>query len=132
MRSLQLGYYGSGTRPIFFLKRPEQLQGTNFREELIQDGVMALPNNQAAGRRRALNVLRTWDAYLISITVMLPMAFSLLTSVIWTIVAVLAYGADVQVSVQTAFTVGSYIVTTGEHSGRETSTKLLVANRKLL
>ena len=61
----------------------------------------------------ALNLIRTWDAYLISVIVMLPTGLSVLMSVVWSVVAVLKYGVDVQTSTQTAFTIASYMVTAG-------------------
>ena len=109
VRSLQLGFYGSGTRSIFFFKKPERLEGTRIRDELIDSKVMAKLHQQES----ALNIVRTWDAYIISVIVLLPTGLSVLMSVIWSALAVLKYGADVQTSTQTAFTIASYMVTAG-------------------
>lgn len=48
-----------------------------------------------------------------SAIVALPLTLSLLFAVAWTVVAVRVYHADVQTSVQTGFTIGSYVVTAG-------------------
>lgn len=50
---------------------------------------------------------------MISIVVLLPTIMSIATVVAWPIIAVLKYEADVQTSVQTGATVGSFIVTAG-------------------
>ena len=115
VRSLQLGFYGPGGRPIFFFKKPERLEGTRIRDELINSKVMAKLHQQEF----ALNIVRTWDAYRISVIVLLPTGLSVLTSVVWSVVAVLKYGADVQTSTQTAFTIASYMVTAGKESERQ-------------
>ena len=95
--------------PIFYFKKPEQLHGTKLRQELIDEGVLT----ETESPDYALNLVRSWDAYLISIIVMLPMVLSLLMCILWTLIAVLQFGADVQTSAQTAFTIGSYMITAG-------------------
>ncbi|KAK1468712.1 RNA recognition domain-containing protein [Colletotrichum melonis] len=62
---------------------------------------------------KGLRFVVGWDTTLISVVVLLPTIVSIATVVAWPIVAVLKYEADVQTSVQTGATVGSYIVTAG-------------------
>ncbi|EXF74490.1 pfs domain-containing protein [Colletotrichum fioriniae PJ7] len=62
---------------------------------------------------KGLRFVVGWDTTLISIVVLLPTIISIATVVAWPIVAVLKYEADVQTSVQTGATVGSFIVTAG-------------------
>ncbi|KAG7081578.1 pfs domain-containing protein [Colletotrichum scovillei] len=62
---------------------------------------------------KGLRFVVGWDTTLISIVVLLPTIISIATAVAWPIVAVLKYEADVQTSVQTGVTVGSFIVTAG-------------------
>lgn len=62
----------------------------------------------------ALNIVRSWDPYITSIIILLPIILSLCVSVTWSIVATLHFKADAQVSTQTGFTIGSYVVTAGK------------------
>lgn len=101
--------------------------------QLIEDGT---PANVTAGHdpRRDIRELRRasvyrelaqedspkglrfvigWDTTLISMVILIPITVSIATVFTWPMVAVLRYGADVQISVQTGATVGSFIVTSG-------------------
>jgi len=53
----------------------------------------------------ALNLVKGWNANSASSLVATPIVFSLTVSIIWPIVAVTRYGMDIQISVQTGFTV---------------------------
>ena len=71
-------------------------------------------NAISVGRQaKALNIVRDWDPRVTSITVIFPTALSLIISIVWSIVAAVHFKADVQASVQTGFTIGSYVVTAG-------------------
>lgn len=59
-----------------------------------------------------LEFVRSWNTVSISAIVLLPFALSLAFGGVWIGVSVKT-GTDVQVAVQTAFTVASYIVTAG-------------------
>ena len=74
-----------------------------------EGGVIA----KSCDHKYALNLVRAWDTYGISIVIMMPMIFSLLTSMLWVGIAVHYYGADFNTSAQTGFTIGSYVVTAG-------------------
>ncbi len=63
--------------------------------------------------RRALNFVSTTHTSFAGIAVVLPFLLSLAVIVVWPVVATQKYRADVQMSLQTAFTVGSYVVTAG-------------------
>jgi hypothetical protein len=71
---------------------------------------LAAPGTQ----RTALNFVHNWNARLASNVIAVPFVGSFLISVIWPIVATTKYHADIQTSVQTGFTIGSYVVTAGE------------------
>lgn len=64
--------------------------------------------------QRALNFVRKFNSATATFVIAMPITISAIFSVVWVIVAVRKYGADVQASVQTGFTVGSYIVTAGK------------------
>jgi hypothetical protein len=64
-------------------------------------------------RKNGLEFIRTWNIAAISTIVMLPFGFSIAFAAGWIGVYV-SKGTDVQVAVQTAFTVSSYIVTAGK------------------
>ena len=76
---------------------------------LQKDGVLTERDRQT----RALNIIRSWDPYVTSIIVIIPVLFSLFISIIWSVVASVYYKADVNASTQTGFTIGSYVVTAG-------------------
>ena len=78
------------------------------------------------GQRAALNLVHTWNAGLTSNIIAVPFVGSFLISVIWSIIASIKYHADIQTSVQTGFTIGSYVVTAGEWNFGEFD---LLANR---
>jgi hypothetical protein len=59
-----------------------------------------------------LEFVRSWNTISISAIVLLPFVLSLVFGGVWIGVFV-KMGTDVQVAVQTAFTVASYIVTAG-------------------
>jgi hypothetical protein len=72
-------------------------------------GVLTQPSQQT----HALNIVRTWDPNVATIMVLLPVALSLSVSVIWSVVVLVCFKADVQASTQTGFTIGGYVVTAG-------------------
>jgi hypothetical protein len=55
-----------------------------------------------------------YKASYIGIAVISPTIFSLMIGIVWTIVAVKKFEQEVQISVQTAFTMASYVVTAGK------------------
>lgn len=59
-----------------------------------------------------LEFVRSWNTVAISAIILLPFVLSLVFSGVW-IGLFVKIGTDVQVAVQTAFTVASYIVTAG-------------------
>ncbi|KAI9886690.1 MAG: pyridoxine biosynthesis protein [Watsoniomyces obsoletus] len=62
---------------------------------------------------RALKVVSTWNTEAGAAVVMLLFITSLVFSVTWSAVSAAAFHADVNASVQTGFTVGSFIITAG-------------------
>lgn len=60
-----------------------------------------------------LEFVRTWNVAVISAVILFPFILSLVFAGVWIGIYV-ARGTDVQVAVQTAFTVSSYIVTAGK------------------
>jgi hypothetical protein len=79
-------------------------------QNLIRRCALTGPTHQ----RTALNLVDTWNAGLTSNIIAVPFVGSFLISVIWPIVARRKYHADIQTSIQTGFTIGSYVVTAGE------------------
>lgn len=63
---------------------------------------------------RALNIRSAWHGPSASIIILAPTVLSLAIAIVWPIVAVRSYHADVQLSVQTASNVASYVVTAGK------------------
>ncbi|RYP56496.1 hypothetical protein DL771_011815 [Monosporascus sp. 5C6A] len=137
---LNLARYGSGNRLIRFWLRPSQLSGTSIVEKLTTDAILAAPafpaaqaqalptlfsilfassqevaaQNQALGdHKMALNIVSMWNTDAASVVVAVPLLASLVVGVVWAVVAVAVYNADVNVSVQTGFTIASYVITTG-------------------
>jgi hypothetical protein len=108
---LNLGRHGPYNRQIHYFKDPSELRGTEIRMHLMDNtiGVLTEPDQQT----HALNIVRTWDPYVATIMILLPVALSLSVSVIWSVVASVRYKADVQASTQTGFTIGGYVVTAG-------------------
>jgi len=54
-----------------------------------------------------------WDTNAIATVAAIPLILSVLFCVLWSIISVSIYHADVNVSVQTGFAIGSYIITAG-------------------
>ncbi|KAL5043249.1 hypothetical protein BDW71DRAFT_188252 [Aspergillus fruticulosus] len=104
-----LGRYKSSSQYTYYFRHPSLIQGNEVMEKLKDDGVVAAAGQQTM----ALNFVSSFDSSSASMIVLLPIVSSLLLSVIWPIVAVRRFQADAQTSVQTGFTVGSYVVTTG-------------------
>jgi len=61
----------------------------------------------------ALNMATRWNTDAAGSIVALPVVLSLLFAIIWPVVAVKVYNADVNASVQTSFGIASYVVTSG-------------------
>ncbi|CAO2652310.1 Nn.00g005930.m01.CDS01 [Neocucurbitaria sp. VM-36] len=106
---LALGKHGPYNRQVYYFKNPSQLVGAALRERLVSEQVLTTSGQQT----HALNIVRTWDASVASIIVLIPVFGSLVFSIIWAIVATNYFKADAQASTQTAFTIGSYLVTAG-------------------
>jgi hypothetical protein len=95
------------------------LTGTDLRARLQREHVL-VPFGYASQQQQqqqqlqcGLNIVRTWDPYATSVIVLIPVIFSLATSITWSVVAIVHYKADIQTSFQTGFTIGSYVVTAG-------------------
>ncbi|KAH6882541.1 hypothetical protein BKA58DRAFT_373493 [Alternaria rosae] len=115
---LDLGRHGSYNRQIHYFKDASSMRGTAIRERLLTEGVLTICDHQINalfhGREAmALNIVRDWDPRVTSIAIIFPTALSLIISIVWSIVAAVHFKADVQASVQTGFTIGSYVVTAG-------------------
>lgn len=61
----------------------------------------------------AINIVENWSTEAGAVVVGLPLVISLLFCIVWSAVAVAVFGADVNMSTQTGFTIGSYVVTAG-------------------
>ncbi|KAI1171571.1 hypothetical protein F4777DRAFT_48217 [Nemania sp. FL0916] len=75
---------------------------------LIDECVITSPSQQ---QRRALNIVRAWNPQSVKTIGFVPVTLSFIISILWLIIATAVYGADVQTSAQTGFTIGSYVVT---------------------
>jgi len=64
----------------------------------------------------ALNFVSGWDSTAASYIILSPTIIGIMIAIIWPAVAVGQYGADVQMSVQTATSVASFLITAGKHS----------------
>lgn len=109
---LDLGRQGSSNRLVYYWDNPEKLGSSDVGRvmRLRNEGVLTRDEHPA----NALNVVRTLNAHVASVIVLLPFVISAVVCVVWSVVASVVYQADIQASVQTAFTVGSYIVTAGK------------------
>jgi hypothetical protein len=85
------------------------LTGTALRDRLLIAGVMTASGEPT----HALNIVQSWDPSVASIIVLFPVVLSLCIAITWSVVASVHYKADVQVSMQTGFTIGSYVITAG-------------------
>lgn len=63
--------------------------------------------------RMALNIVSRWSFEAGAFVVGMPLMISILLAVVWPAVAVKVFQADIQTSVQTSFTIASYIITAG-------------------
>lgn len=110
---LALGRYGPFSRLVHYFKDPSGLADRNeLMERLVIEGVLTEPGQQT----HALNIVRTWDPYVTSMIVVIPVLFSFVLSIAWAFVASAYYRADINTSTQTGFTIGSYVVTAGAYS----------------
>lgn len=75
--------------------------------------VPAAPVSEPKDATRALNFVSTWHTNFAALAVVAPFVASLVVCIAWPAMAVLLYGEDMQISVQTGFTVGGYVVTAG-------------------
>jgi len=84
-------------------------------DELQAKKVLRLsePSGSPPVQKRALNFVTGWDAKAASYIILSPTIFSILVSILWPVVAVGRFDADVQSSIQTGTAVASYIVTAG-------------------
>lgn len=89
-------------------------EGDALVRDLIERGVITDSGN---AKLYCLNFVSVWGSAAASFIVGLPVFFGLLCCIIWPIVAVCIYNADVQTSVQTGFAVGSFVVTAGAWIG---------------
>ena len=85
-----------------FFEDPEKVKGQVTVTQKL------LANTEDEG----LEFVRSWNTVAISAIVLLPFVLSLVFSGVWIGIFV-KKGTDVQVAMQTAFTVASYIVTAG-------------------
>ncbi|EDU43797.1 predicted protein [Pyrenophora tritici-repentis Pt-1C-BFP] len=106
---LGLGRHGTYSRQIHYFRDPSSLKGLAITNRLIAENVLT-----AVGQHtHALNIVRSWDPYVTSLMVLLPVALSLGASITWSAIAKLYFNVDAQASTQTGFTIGSYIITAG-------------------
>jgi hypothetical protein len=63
--------------------------------------------------RMALNIVSRWSIGAGTMVVGMPLVTSILLAVVWPAVSVAVFHADVQTSVQTSFTIASYVITAG-------------------
>lgn len=111
---LNLGRYGFGNQNIRFWIRPKDAPMTiatsTIQQGLINDGIIGDPNgpNPPTG---ALNIVTMWHIDAAGPFLFLLRVSSLAAAIVWLLVAVPQYKADVQDSVQTGFAVASFIVT---------------------
>jgi hypothetical protein len=108
--TLELGRFKSHNRLIYYFRNPSLLQGDQIKQKLKRDEVLTAPGHH----RNALNLISNWNSDLASVIVATPIVLSFFAAIVWAIVAARVYKADVQISVQTGFTIGSYVVTAGE------------------
>ncbi|USP72889.1 uncharacterized protein yc1106_00163 [Curvularia clavata] len=107
---LALGRYGPFSRLVHYFKDPSELAGrTEIMDRLVRKGVLTAPSQQTHG----LNIVRSWDPYITSTIVIIPVLFSFFLSIVWALVSTIYYKADINTSTQTGFTIGSYVVTAG-------------------
>lgn len=108
---------------------PKKAQGTTIVDELRASSVLQpigdtpffsiashrgdTPPAGSLEGRHALNFVSTMHMPLASSAVVLPFLLSLIIAAAWPAVATGKFGADVQTSVQTGFSVASYVVTAG-------------------
>ena len=85
-----------------FFEDPEKVKG----QVSVTQKLLANTENEG------LEFVRSWNTMAISAIVLLPFVLSLVFGGVW-IGLFAKKGTDVQVAVQTAFTVASYIVTAG-------------------
>jgi hypothetical protein len=72
-------------------------------------GVLGSPGSQT----HALNIVRSWDPQITTVIILIPIGLSLMISVLWSIIATRHFKQDAQLSTQTGFTIGSYVLTAG-------------------
>jgi hypothetical protein len=87
---------------VAFFEDPEKVKG----QVTVTQKLLANTENEG------LEFVRSWNTVAISAIVLLPFALSLVFGGVWVGLFV-KRGKDVQVAVQSAFTVASYIVTAG-------------------
>ena len=124
---LPLARFNSGNRLIHFFRNPSQLIGNPIVEKLKANGAFAkasIPATSASSsdsahvqqpgeHKMALNMATRWNTDAAGSIVALPVVLSLLFAIIWPVIAVKVYKADVNASVQTSFGIASYVVTSG-------------------
>jgi hypothetical protein len=106
---LALGKHGPYGRQIYYFKDPSDATGTEIGTRLEAEGVM----KEAGKQTRALNIVRSWDPYVTTVIILVPVGLSLVVAVLWSVIATLYFKQDAQASTQTGFTIGSYVVTAG-------------------
>lgn len=109
-RTMDLGRM-RGNRQVYLLGHHEHLEGNNRVRALVDDGVIT---NSGSAKTHCLNLTSTWSTEAIGSIAGTPLLLSTLSCMVWPIVAVLKYGADVQTSVQTGVTIAGFIVTASE------------------
>ncbi|KAK2613494.1 hypothetical protein N8I77_000406 [Diaporthe amygdali] len=97
-----------GNSNVHQLYHHEHLEGNVIARDLAEKGVIT---DKGDGKLYCLNFVSVWGSAAAGFIVGVPVFSGFLCCVIWPIVAVRKYNADVQTSVQTGFAVGSFIVT---------------------
>ena len=100
--TLQLGRYKG--RLVNLFENPELGAHTDIVAETVRN----------MSKNSALEFQRTYDVNAISMIVALPPVASLIFAIAWVRIYAHRKGEDLQTTLQTAFTISSYIVTAGK------------------
>lgn len=107
VKDLNLGRDGDNHN-IHLLSHRDGLQGNEMVQELVSQNLLG---RMGVPRNKCLNVVNVWSSGAAAVIVGTPLLISVLCCVVWPAVAVRHYNADVQTSVQTGFSIGSFVIT---------------------
>ncbi|RYP03168.1 hypothetical protein DL764_005317 [Monosporascus ibericus] len=90
------------------------LFGFSSQQPTAEVAAQVAAQNQALGdHKMELNIVDMWNTEAATVIAAVPLLSSLVVGIVWAVVAITVYQADVNVSVQTGFTIASYVITTG-------------------